>query len=459
MITTTPYWIWSFFVGHNTNKRYRVFLCVAVIFCFLLFSCLRFICCIEQIICNGYEACMGSTINDVEDMTCWGELSCANSRINGISRILTVYGKNALSGGSIYSRSNEIDSYQLIIIMNTTITSSSSTYIHCTGNDICKINCVDTDSCKYVVLSGTGTFYVICDTNTHNCPDGVYKIWTTDSPTSMPIAIGDPSMTPTQTNPQTTLHLTQVTTHETTNNSSSTARENDAAFTYPNIIIIIGVVAIAIFLICVAIICKKMRDTRLNKAVEALSDDNDHDQVKLQNDEHNFVNELFASPKPSAPDFSHIFSGAKKKTRDGEDSDAIKSGLLASGSGDNNANIINVNDDGKEDMDELQYQLWTQNQVSQWLKQHLEQKFESKTIKSFLKEFDNKFVSGSYLKEMKNDSDSIDHFRAQFSRKNQADGIWAVVRPAIINVGNRINLEGLAIEGSREQGVALADTS
>ena len=82
---------------------------------------------------------------------------------------------------------------------------------------------------------------------------------------------------------------------------------------------------------------------------------------------------------------------------------------------------------------EEKYQDWTQKEVLIWLKMILlNNGMEKNMIKSFLIEFSQKCVSGVVLKHLKSNEKLIDSMMTQFSQKNQAFGIWLVIKSAIL---------------------------
>ena len=87
-------------------------------------------------------------------------------------------------------------------------------------------------------------------------------------------------------------------------------------------------------------------------------------------------------------------------------------------------------------IDESRYESWTQKEVLLWLKMNLiKNGFESLIVNSFLKEFSTKYVTGRVLKEFKNNESLIDNMMSQFSDKNQAFGVWTVIRANIDALG------------------------
>ena len=113
---------------------------------------------------------------------------------------------------------------------------------------------------------------------------------------------------------------------------------------------------------------------------------------------------------------------------------------------DNNKNIYSNdhndgnNDDNNEDdhkhttsggngvigsLDESTYQHWTEKQVLIWLKENLiNNGLGQDDAKKFLKEFAKMKIIGGTLHGLKNNITSIDQFRSEFSKENQAFGIW-----------------------------------
>ena len=93
-------------------------------------------------------------------------------------------------------------------------------------------------------------------------------------------------------------------------------------------------------------------------------------------------------------------------------------------------------------LDENRYQQWTEKQVLLWLKENLLNNGVSQDdAKNFLKEFAKMKIVGGTLHGLKTDNNSINQFKKEFSPKNQAFGIWIVVRNCIQNVGQNIHVD------------------
>ena len=100
-------------------------------------------------------------------------------------------------------------------------------------------------------------------------------------------------------------------------------------------------------------------------------------------------------------------------------------------------NINDVHDDMAEIVNESNYQEWSQLQVYNWLKMNLVKNgIKNAMIESFLNEFDDKGIAGHTLSELKNNQHMIDQLKSDFSKQNQAFGIWMLVKNAIISVGD-----------------------
>ena len=115
----------------------------------------------------------------------------------------------------------------------------------------------------------------------------------------------------------------------------------------------------------------------------------------------------------------------------------------------------NDNPNGTNEMhnlgvNESKYQQWTSNEVLIWLKMNLvENGFNNRLISSFLKEFNDMFITGAILQQMKNNEKLIDNMRNEFSKKNQAFGIWLVIKSLIQNIGNDNDME-LIMDGDNQ---------
>lgn len=87
-------------------------------------------------------------------------------------------------------------------------------------------------------------------------------------------------------------------------------------------------------------------------------------------------------------------------------------------------------------LNEEMYPEWSQTQVLCWLKMILLQnRLDSNTIESFLSEFKQQGVTGAGLKQFKMDETLIDIIKTGFSKRNQAFGIWLVIKSAIRLLG------------------------
>ena len=88
--------------------------------------------------------------------------------------------------------------------------------------------------------------------------------------------------------------------------------------------------------------------------------------------------------------------------------------------------------------DENNYQTWNRQQVLMYLKDNLIANGMSENeTKSFLKEFAKKRVTGGVIQTIKNDSNDqlFNQLKSEFSQKNQAFGIWVVVKTCFKTVG------------------------
>ena len=100
--------------------------------------------------------------------------------------------------------------------------------------------------------------------------------------------------------------------------------------------------------------------------------------------------------------------------------------------GDNQDNQVK---DTNINLDESNYENWTEEQVLQWLKKKLTEKtISSDKIKSFISEFRKQAISGSVLKELR-DENNLKQLQSVFSGENQAFGIWMVIKTSVNNLG------------------------
>ena len=87
---------------------------------------------------------------------------------------------------------------------------------------------------------------------------------------------------------------------------------------------------------------------------------------------------------------------------------------------------------------EENYDKWEQKDVLIWIKYILlKNGINNKIIKRFLIEFSKKCITGSMLKQFKNNETLIDSLIKQFSIDNQAFGIWLVLRASILGIGDQ----------------------
>ena len=81
---------------------------------------------------------------------------------------------------------------------------------------------------------------------------------------------------------------------------------------------------------------------------------------------------------------------------------------------------------------EGEFEQWTQEQVSQWIKSILiKNDIENSIINLFLAEFNEKNIDGKMLKQFRNDKKFLDKSIAQFSSKNQIFSIWSAIKTSI----------------------------
>ena len=93
--------------------------------------------------------------------------------------------------------------------------------------------------------------------------------------------------------------------------------------------------------------------------------------------------------------------------------------------------------DGRSNIDELNYSKWTQKEVLMWIKMNLlNNQFDHEIIKSFLIELSQKCITGSVIEKLKYQPKLIHALQMQFSKENQAFGIWLVIESVIVSIGN-----------------------
>ena len=104
-------------------------------------------------------------------------------------------------------------------------------------------------------------------------------------------------------------------------------------------------------------------------------------------------------------------------------------GAAPGGDGVGNKRKINTYNMG---IDRSKYDTWSQKEVLIWLKMSLvENGIDNEIIKSFLKEFSRKYVTGAMLVRFQKDEKLLDSLQEQFSARNQAFGLWMVVKTAL----------------------------
>ena len=100
---------------------------------------------------------------------------------------------------------------------------------------------------------------------------------------------------------------------------------------------------------------------------------------------------------------------------------------------------VNVNRDGEDvvDVHKANYLQWTQEEVSGWLKINFrDNKIDENVIELFLNEFEQQHITGAILQQFKMNERLIDQFQCKFSQKNQAFGVWIIVKNAIVSLGD-----------------------
>ena len=106
------------------------------------------------------------------------------------------------------------------------------------------------------------------------------------------------------------------------------------------------------------------------------------------------------------------------------------------GGGNNNINPGGMRtDELNVNLNEKRYQDWNQREVLNWIETNLMNNGMSKDkINSFLKEFETQFVTGKMLIQLKNNDTLLKSLQFQFTKENQAFGIWMIIGTAINNI-------------------------
>ena len=82
--------------------------------------------------------------------------------------------------------------------------------------------------------------------------------------------------------------------------------------------------------------------------------------------------------------------------------------------------------------DLTKYHEWKKEQVLLWLESNLRKdQFDNQTIDTFLNQFKAHEITGATLYELKNDKTEIATFKSEFSKQNQAYGIWSSLKRAL----------------------------
>ena len=90
-----------------------------------------------------------------------------------------------------------------------------------------------------------------------------------------------------------------------------------------------------------------------------------------------------------------------------------------------------------DNIDESNYQEWSEKQVLLWFKKVLStHNVEKQLISSFLKELSTKCVSGKRLDQFKNNNEMLLAFQSQFSTKHRAFAMWLALQTAIDDLGS-----------------------
>ena len=90
-----------------------------------------------------------------------------------------------------------------------------------------------------------------------------------------------------------------------------------------------------------------------------------------------------------------------------------------------------------DNIDESNYQEWSEKQVLIWFKKVLSaHNVEKQLISSFLKELSAKCVTGKKLDQFKNNNEMLLAFQSQFSTKHRAFAMWLALQTAIDDLGS-----------------------
>ena len=100
---------------------------------------------------------------------------------------------------------------------------------------------------------------------------------------------------------------------------------------------------------------------------------------------------------------------------------------------------VNANYDGEDVVvvEKANYLQWTQEEVLVWLKINLrDKKMNEDVIESFLNEFEQQHITGAILQQFKMNEKLVDQLQCKFSQKNQAFGVWMIIKTAIGSLDN-----------------------
>ena len=89
-------------------------------------------------------------------------------------------------------------------------------------------------------------------------------------------------------------------------------------------------------------------------------------------------------------------------------------------------------------IDESNYKEWSQKEVMIWIKVNLSNNgIDDKQIKSFLKEWKKRYITGAMLDTLKNEPEMLNLLITKCDEKEAPFGIWLVMKIIIQNLGNQ----------------------
>ena len=144
-------------------------------------------------------------------------------------------------------------------------------------------------------------------------------------------------------------------------------------------------------------------------------------------------------PGSIAIENGNINDGDDALTEESSDvGDGIDKATLTGGDRGGRAGRARVASGRAINISESNYEQWSQKEVMIWIKENLSNNgIEDAQIKSFLKEWSKKYITGSMLTTLKNEPNALNSLIAKCDEKQAPFGIWLVMQTIIQNLGNQ----------------------